>query len=170
MLAAEAYYPLTICCSFPSQVEQSKCTRCVAGSTCGNLSQIICCFFTNLSSTSPLQNMATAFAWKPGLIFCLFLPSIRPAKLNEHSTRAAHILHTTQHVSTYFGGKVQAMPLCRRKGGWGGGEGWHCGTMCKWSGQMLIPDHQCALNTETQAQPLGARSPATQSKPSLSAR
>ena len=41
-----------------------------------NLSQIICYFFTNLSSMSPLQNMATAVARKPGLIFCLFLASV----------------------------------------------------------------------------------------------
>jgi hypothetical protein len=43
MLAADSYYPLTICCSFPNQVQQSKCTRSVTDST--NLSHIICYFF-----------------------------------------------------------------------------------------------------------------------------
>ena len=45
--------------------------------------------FTNLCSTSPLQNIATAAALNTGLNFCQFLASIKPAKLNERSTRAA---------------------------------------------------------------------------------
>ena len=46
---------------------------------------------TNLSSRAPLQNMATAIALKPGLIFCLIKTSKKPPKLTERSTRAAAV-------------------------------------------------------------------------------